>query len=298
VAEGPRIPRPESLVSAIAAGIGTVGLVVRTDDGDEEASYLRFFGPDDEPTPAADGDLVAWSFGGREAVAISTTGTSSACGTLHTRTFELPTQTAFESDTPSCGTPIAFARSTADSYVTLRRGDHAITMRPSPLIQFFQLRDWILVGASRDGALLVVPDVNLPELAGQPLSLYATGVSEPNSPTPLGIADRALTFELFLSWSARGEDAYVLGRYSGQRGVWRVATSRLDDLAPSLVARIEDQVPVHLTVTNVEVPILTIGDRFFRAGADGRLSELPLPGDAPPPDGPILWTSSLGRAAP
>jgi hypothetical protein len=99
----------------------------------------------------------------------------------------------------------------------------------------------------------------------------------------------------FLTWSLDAGDAYVLGRYRGIRGVYRITMAPGVGLrVPELVDRTE-AATVEATVT-ADGSLILLQDGELSSVRAGVVSPLTLPPGAPRPAGPLLWTASSSGA--
>jgi hypothetical protein len=196
-------------------------------------------------------------------------------------------------DGPMCGLPVTIARNGTFIYVVAARGStESIVFVGGGYTQRF-IDDHALVSLSTRGDFLVTPVARAGAgQTGEPqgVQLYHRSSSRAG-PVPFGRRSQPLLVDRFLTWSPDAGDAYVLGRYRGIRGVYRIMMAPGVGLrVPELVDRTE-AATVEATVTaDGSLILLQHGElSSIRAGV---VSPLTLPRGAPRPAGPLLWTAS------
>ena len=297
VAPGPQVERPTSLVDASSVSPGWVG--VTSQGRGQVASILHFLTPEGRPIRVAAGHLVTWSSGGQDVTSLRLGDRTHGCFrhvVIANHLVSFGTSDV-RYDGPMCGLPITIARNGTFIYVVAVRGSTAsIVFVGGGYTERF-IDDHALVSLSTRGDFLVTP-VPRPSAGqtGEPrgVQLYYRSPSRTGS-VPFGRRRQPLLVERFLTWSLDAGDAYVLGRYRGIRGVYRITMAPGVGLrVPELVDRTE-AVTVEATATADGSLILLQGGQLSSARA-GVVSPLTLPPGAPRPDGPLLWTASSSGA--
>jgi hypothetical protein len=293
VAPGPQVERPTSLVDASSVSPGWVGV---TSQGRRQvASILHFLTPEGRPIRVAAGDLVTWSSGGQDVTSLRFGDRTHGCLrhiviANHLVSFGT---SDIRYDGPMCGLPITIARNGTFIYVVAARGSTAsIVFVGGGYTERF-IDEHALVSLSTRGDFLVTP-VPRPGAgqAGEPqgVQLYYRSPSR-TDPVLFGRRRQPLLVDRFLSWSLDAGDAYVLGRYRGIRGVYRITMAPGVGLrVPELVDRTE-AATVEATVT-ADGSLILLQDGELSSVRAGVVSPLTLPPGAPRPAGPLLWTAS------
>ena len=293
VAPGPRVGRPASLVDASSLSLGWVGV---TSEGRRQvASILHFLSPEGRPIRVAAGDLVTWSSGGQDVTSLRFGDRTHGClrhVVIANHLVSFGTSDV-RYDGPMCGLPVTIARNGTFIYVVAARGSTAsIVFVGGGYTERF-IDEHALVSLSTRGDFLVTPAPRAGAgQTGEPqgVQLYHRSPSRAG-PVPFGRTRQALLVDRFLTWSSDAGDAYVLGRYRGIRGVYRITMAPGIGLrVPELVDRTEAAI-VEATVTaDGSLILLQRGElSSVRAGV---VSPLTLPRGAPRPSGPLLWTAS------
>ena len=293
VAPGPRVGRPTSLVDASSESPGWVGV---TSEGRRQvASILHFLTPEGRPIRVAAGDLVTWSSGGQDVTSLRFGDRTHGClrhVVIANHLVSFGTSDV-RYDGPMCGLPVTIARNGTFIYVVAARGStESIVFVGGGYTERF-IDDHALVSLSTRGDFLVTP---VPRAGagqtGEPQGVqFYHRSSSRAGPVPFGRRRQPLLVDRFLTWSADAGDAYVLGRYRGIRGVYRIMMAPGVGLrVPELVDRTE-AATVEATVTaDGSLILLQHGElSSIRAGV---VSPLTLPRGAPRPAGPLLWTAS------
>ena len=293
VAPGPRVGRPTSLVDASSESPGWVGV---TSEGRRQvASILHFLTPEGRPIRVAAGDLVTWSSGGQDVTSLRFGDRTHGClrhVVIANHLVSFGTSDV-RYDGPMCGLPVTIARNGTFIYVVAARGStESIVFVGGGYTQRF-IDDHALVSLSTRGDFLVTP---VPRAGagqtGEPQGVqFYHRSSSRAGPVPFGRRSQPLLVDRFLTWSPDAGDAYVLGRYRGIRGVYRIMMAPGVGLrVPELVDRTE-AATVEATVTaDGSLILLQHGElSSIRAGV---VSPLTLPRGAPRPAGPLLWTAS------
>jgi hypothetical protein len=293
VAPGPRVGRPTSLVDASSVSPGWVGV---TSEGRRQvASILHFLTPEGRPIRVAAGDLVTWSSGGQDVTSLRFGDRTHRClrhVVIANHLVSFGTSDV-RYDGPMCGLPVTIARNGTFIYVVAARGSSAsIVFVGGGYTERF-IDDHALVSLSTRGDFLVTP---VPRAGsgqtGEPqgVQLYYRSPSRAG-PVPFGRRHLPLVVDRFLTWSLDAGDAYVLGRYRGIRGVYRITMAPGVGLRiPELVERTE-AATVEATITADDSLILQQDGQLSSVRA-GVVSPLTLPPGAPRPAGPLLWTAS------
>jgi hypothetical protein len=293
VAPGPRVGRPTSLVDASSESPGWVGV---TSEGRRQvASILHFLTPEGRPIRVGAGDLVTWSSGGQDVTSLRFGDRTHGClrhVVIANHLVSFGTSDV-RYDGPMCGLPVTIARNGTFIYVVAARGStESIVFVGGGYTQRF-IDDHALVSLSTRGDFLVTPVARAGAgQTGEPqgVQLYHRSSSRAG-PVPFGRRSQPLLVDRFLTWSPDAGDAYVLGRYRGIRGVYRIMMAPGVGLrVPELVDRTE-AATVEATVTaDGSLILLQHGElSSIRAGV---VSPLTLPRGAPRPAGPLLWTAS------
>ncbi len=293
VASGPQVERPTSLVDASSVSPGWVGVTSRGHR--QVASILHFLTPESRPIRIAAGDLVTWSSGGRDITSLRVGDRTHGClrhVVIANHVVSFGTSDV-RYDGPMCGLPITIARNGTFIYVVAARGSTAsIVFVGGGYTERF-IHDHTLLSLSTRGDFLVTP-VPRPgarqtgRLGG--VQLYRRSPSR-TGPVPFGRRRQPLLVDGFLTWSPDAGDAYVLGRYRGIRGVYRITMAPGIGLrVPELVDRTE-AATVEATVT-ADGSLILLQDGQLSSVRAGVVSPLTLPPGAPRPAGPLLWTAS------
>lgn len=293
IAPGPRVGRPTSLVDASSESPGWVGV---TSEGRRQvASILHFLTPEGRPIRVGAGDLVTWSSGGQDVTSLRFGDRTHGClrhVVIANHLVSFGTSDV-RYDGPMCGLPVTIARNGTFIYVVAARGStESIVFVGGGYTQRF-IDDHALVSLSTRGDFLVTPVARAGAgQTGEPqgVQLYHRSPSRAG-PVPFGRRSQPLLVDRFLTWSPDAGDAYVLGRYRGIRGVYRIMMAPGVGLrVPELVDRTE-AATVEATVTaDGSLILLQHGElSSIRAGV---VSPLTLPRGAPRPAGPLLWTAS------
>ena len=162
------------------------------------------------------------------------------------------------------------------------------------------LPDHALLSLSPASDMLVVPSKVLPAIPlaplavraadGPPISevfgtaLYFRGLAEPR---PYGGPNGQLWIDRVLAWSDDSTSALIAGRFQRRNGVFQIETGPGRDLpAPRYVGVIDGG--TWATFAADATGIVLTSD-VFSVVRDGTSVPLPLPPDAPSPDGPIVW---------
>jgi hypothetical protein len=293
VAPGPRVGRPTSLVDASSESPGWVGV---TSEGRRQvASILHFLTPEGRPIRVGAGDLVTWSSGGQDVTSLRFGDRTHGClrhVVIANHLVSFGTSDV-RYDGPMCGLPVTIARNGTFIYVVAARGStESIVFVGGGYTQRF-IDDHALVSLSTRGDFLVTPVARAGAgQTGEPqgVQLYHRSPSRAG-PVPFGRRSQPLLVDRFLTWSPDAGDAYVLGRYRGIRGVYRIMMAPGVGLrVPELVDRTE-AATVEATVTaDGSLILLQHGELSSIRG--GVVSPLTLPRGAPRPAGPLLWTAS------
>jgi hypothetical protein len=293
VAPGPRVGRPTSLVDASSESPGWVGV---TSEGRRQvASILHFLTPEGRPIRVGAGDLVTWSSGGQDVTSLRFGDRTHGClrhVVIANHLVSFGTSDV-RYDGPMCGLPVTIARNGTFIYVVAARGStESIVFVGGGYTQRF-IDDHALVSLSTRGDFLVTPVARAGAgQTGEPQGVQLYHLSSSRAgPVPFGRRSQPLLVDRFLTWSPDAGDAYVLGRYRGIRGVYRITMAPGVGLrVPELVDRTEADT-VEATVTaDGSLILLQHGElSSIRAGV---VSPLTLPRGAPRPAGPLLWTAS------
>ena len=239
VAPGPQVERPTSLVDASSVSPGWVGV---TSQGHRQvASILHFLTPESRPIRIAAGDLVTWSSGGRDITSLRVGDRTDGClrhVVIANHVVSFGTSDV-RYDGTMCGLPITIARNGTFIYVVAARGSTAsIVFVGGGYTERF-IDDHTLLSLSTRGDFLVTP-VPRPgaRQTGQPrgVQLYHRSPSR-TGPVPFGRRRQPLLVDGFLTWSPDAGDAYVLGRYRGIRGVYRITMAPGDRSAGARARR-------------------------------------------------------------
>ena len=301
VHEGPEVDQPLELVDAARAGSGWIGLI--DEEADEmHASYLDSFDGSASPIPVAGGDLVAWEpLGEHVAAVIDDEG---RC-TLTTVSVRLGTEVT--NDPLGCDAAEALARSSAQTFLGIVYADAPGIMATSGASIDTQVDDASLVGVSVSGRILALPSECSPVQVRQGICGALSLVNEiptsghPSEPrtrlVPYGEEDAALELERLAGWSRFGDRAYVVGVYRGVFGLYAIPVpppSRVVE-GPIVPERLIPTLTTDIAVTetaNGELLVTRAGTLILIRGS-APLEYLEPPSGAPPPDGPILWMSTL-----
>ena len=292
-ASGPQVERPTSLVDASSVSPGWVGM---TSQGHRQvARILHFLTPEGRPIRVAAGNLVTWSSGGQDVTSLRFGDRTHGClrhVVIANHLVSFGTSDV-RYDGPMCGLPITIARDGTFIYVVAARGSTAsIVFVGGGYTERF-IDDHALVSLSTRGDFLVTP-IRRPGAGPtgepQPVQLYYRSRSR-TGPVPFGRRRQPLLVDRFLTWSLDAGDAYVLGRYGGTRGVYRITMAPGVGLrVPELVDRTE-AATVEATVT-ADGSLIVLQDGELSSVRAGVVSPLTLPPGAPRPAGPLLWTAS------
>ena len=301
VRPGPRVREPQELVNAAGAAPGLVGVTSKDADARSTASLLRFLGPNDAPVPLVRGDLISWSGHGVSVVAVKRGPIVGGCRpvVIETRTV-IPPLSERQLAERICGDVLSVGRDSNSTYFTRWNGRTAdIVLAGYGRIREI-LPDHALLSLSPASDMLVVPTNALPAIPlaplavraadGPPISevfgtaLYFRGLADPR---PYGGANGQLWIDRVLAWSDDSTSALIAGRFQGRNGVFQIATGPGRDLpAPRFVGAIDGG--TWATFAADATGIVLTSD-VFSVVRDGTSVPLPLPPDAPSPNGPIVW---------
>jgi len=295
VAPGPHVEQPTNLIDASSVGAGWVGVTSRAGRR-QVASILHFLSSESRGIPVASGDLVTWSSGGQDVTSLRYGDRTKGCLrrvviTTHLASFGT-SDTRY--DGPMCGLPLTIARDGTSIYVvTARPTSTSIVFVGGGYTERF-IDDHALVSLSTRGDFLIRPvPPRHRQTAPPPQGLQLRyRIPSRNGPVPFGGRRQPLLVDAFLTWSWDARDAYVLGRYRGVRGVYRITMAPgVGVRAPELVDQ-TDAATIEATVTAAgDLILLQDGQlSFVRAG---EVRSLTLPPGAPRPAGPLLWSPPL-----
>lgn len=294
LARGPDVASPLELVDAYAANPGWVGVTSRRPEGGVEASVLRFLEPPDVPVPLVRGDRIAWDGRGMTVAALREGNLVSGC--RHHVTIDLVRLATSERDRQYerdrlCGSITTLGRASLVTFFTLRRagrtnvyfaGVHAHRI----------LRDHTMLSVSPTSDLLVVPTPGEndtyggAEVLGGDVSLFFRGLGDAG-PIAYGTRGRPFKLDRVLAWTTDSLSVIVLGRWGDLTGLFVLDGGAGDGLDPPLYLG-PSSGEVHAAYSQRDVGFVVDGPVLSYV-RDGVLVPLPLPADAPAPDGPIVW---------
>jgi hypothetical protein len=276
---------PDALVTSYTVNPGWIGVTMTMPSGEQTAWVARFLEPTDHPVEVARGALVAWGASGGY-VSVARENALGGCR----RRLEIDNWyvVAHHRDRQFagviCGEATALGRDRLVSYVEIDRG--SVPARTISLVSVDELLPLItereLLSVSSESDLLVR------DAAGELELYYHT-----TRPIPVESGGRPFLPTRVLTWSADASQAFVLGTGGdGTKGVYRIVVGpRPRPRNPDLILATDAE--------DAQATPTTDGDLFVAAGGavsrlhDGLFLSLPLPDDAPPPAGPILWIGTL-----
>jgi hypothetical protein len=284
---GPDVTSPSELIDAYAANPGWVGVTSRAASGGSVASVLRFLEPQDVPVPLLRGDRIAWDGRGMTVAALREGELAGGC--LHHVTIDLVRLATSERDRQYerdrlCGRITTLGRASLVTFFTLRRagrtnvyfaGVHAHRI----------LRNHTMVSVSPTSDLLVVPTPGGPDTYGD-TSLFFRGLGDAG-PIAYGTRARPFALDRVLAWTTDSLSAIVLGRWGELVGLFLLDGGAGDGLDPPRYLGPSSGL-AHAAFSQRDVGFVADG-RVLSYVRDGVLVPLPLPPDAPAPDGPIVW---------
>jgi hypothetical protein len=303
VTRGPRVPRAIELVDARGANAGWIGLTSELPDGRLQASVLRFFGPDDQATPILEGNLISWGPQGASVAAGRRGSLRSGCRRSVSIVWAklVPALRERKYTDPSlCGDLLSIGLDDASTMFTLDRGGRIGVFFAGGTVETIHrvLPGYAMVAVSPLSDIIVVPQNSLdtltplptrpagnhPEMRGA--ALHFLGSGEPR-PLPYGVGDRSFAIERMLAWSPSASFALVVGRQNFRRGFYLLDTASGDGVdAPRYIGSVSG-IPYGAFALDDTVFVETTNGLFVTG--DNDLVPLKPPGDAPAPEGPIVW---------
>ena len=290
---GPIVARRTSeLVDVSGASSGWVGLERRADRRKVAVSVLRGVDPDAEVVGLGHGDLVAWGPGGSSLV-FARNGRTSLAGCASVRislVTVLTEKVGWALDDPGfCGPVLSLSRSAAATYFTAASGDRlSVYLTGSVGIPHLMFDGMGIISARPPSAFLLTPDPpRTPH--GDPSSGAGTflGWKGIGGPVSVGRGDDVLAIRRILAWSSDGSHVALVGALGARRGVFVLeAGSGSGIRVPRYVMRA--QPGLDATFDRRGRLYLAAEGGIFVAG-DGSPTRVPLPAQAPPPAGPIVW---------
>jgi hypothetical protein len=288
VVEGPPIDAvPTELLFSYAIRSGSVAMTMPASAGELQAAALRTLDPGARPSILGSGDLVAWLASGGFVSVLKETPAPGCAERFRIVTSSIDTGIQKRPlDTAVCGSPIELDRDLTSPYLTLERHGTPTVYRVGGGTLVPVLSGYRALSISLNGDLLVRrpnPDATL-------ALYYPSG--ERSDPTPIGDEGAPLIPERVLGWDGGANNAFVLGRAAGVRGVYEVRLPRRTSLRPPTLLVATDAADVSAAVTP-SGPVYVAADGIVRAVQGTTVSFLPVPGDAPAPTGPLLWIATL-----
>lgn len=293
VRPGPLVARrTRELVDVSGASSGWVGLERRADRRKVAVSVLRGVDPDADVVGLGHGDLVAWGPGGSSLVfarngRIAPAGCASVRISLVTVVTE---EVEWALDDPGfCGPVLSLSRSAAATYFTAASGDRlSVYLTGTVGIPHLMFDGLGIISARPPSAFLLTPDP--PRTSrGDPSSGTGTllGWKGIGGPVTVGRGDDVLAIQRILAWSSDGSHVALVGTLGARRGVFVLdAGSGSRIRVPRYVTRTEPGLDA--TFDGRGRLYLAREEGIFVAGG-GSPSRVPLPAQAPPPAGPIVW---------
>jgi hypothetical protein len=291
---GPDVATPVQLVDADAANPGWVGVTSRSASGELVASVLRFLEPQDVSVPLLHGDRIAWDGRGMTVAALDEGELAGGC--LRHVTIDLVRLASSERDRQFerdrlCGRITTLGRASLVTFFTLRRAGRT-NVYFAGVHTHRILRDHTMLSVSPTSDLLVVPtpDVSDPHggaaVLGGDVSLFFRGLGEAG-PIAYGTPGRPFGLDRVLAWTTDSLSAIVLGRWGDLSGLFLLDGGAGDGLDPPRYLGPSSGL-AHAAFSQRDVGFVVDGPALSYVH-DGVLVPLPLPSDAPAPDGAIAW---------
>ncbi len=307
VARGPLMQGTTELVDAYQALPGWIGVTSRLPDGRQQASVLRFLGPDDAPVSLATGDLVAWSAHGQSVAVLRRGPLADRC---HREVSILLVNLVLNSrerpfhDDSLCGDVLSVGRAFASTYFTLEKNGQAeINFAgngdPHPVLEGYSLisisaaSDMIVTpGTGRDPQTIAPVRTRASEDPPMPFvhgaGLFWRGRPD-QAPVAYGTAESDMRIERVLAWSPDALHALVAGSVGQRQGLFLI------EAGPGETRRVPIYVGPVLGLTygaiTDEGTVLVVTDGSLFSWIDGVRRAVRLPEGAPAPTGPLVWTS-------
>jgi hypothetical protein len=291
---GPDVPSPLQLVDAYAAEPGWVGVTSRSPSGGLVASVLRFLEPQDVPVPLLRGDQIAWDGRGMTVAALHEGELADGC--LRHVTIDLARLATSERDRQYerarlCGRIATLGRASLVTFFTLRRGGRTDVYFAGVHAHRI-LRDHTMLSVSPTSDLLVVPTPGGADtfggaaVLGGDVSLFFRGLGDAG-PIAYGTRGRPFALDRVLAWTTDSLSVIVLGRWGDLSGLFVLDGGAGDGLDPPRYLGPSSGL-AHAAFSERDVGFVVDGPVLSYV-RDGVLVPLPLPSDAPAPDGPIVW---------
>jgi hypothetical protein len=281
---GPKIPYANELVDASATGPGWLGFTSPTRSGRLAAFLLHgTWSRTITPVRVARGDRIAW---GPEGASLATSVRLAPKPSCRSRTRLSVLDVAegiHERLLDVCSPVTALDQTGTATYFSDRRSDG--TSRVSFIgvgVAHEVVRGYDLLSASPASDLLVTPSPGRLDSRGTALYWQGTG-----APVRLGSNHANLFVRRVLAWSQDGSRVAVVGRFDERSGVYLIdAGPGAGPRPPTFVVSGGGQVAAAFSDSGALY--VAIGGHVL-ARADGRLSDVLLPSNAPAPTGPIAW---------
>jgi len=292
IRRGPRVDGVVELVDAHGAGQGWLGLSFEGQEGGTTAAILRFLGPDDQPVPIGEGDLVAWSAAGDRFVTATTRAVGPGCLNairVTRRSVDPDGISTVQLHRTTCERAVALARGATQTFVTLSGPDGTRIVDTLGGAGRTVLEGHALVSVSFTGALLVVPQgsqAGAVQQPGGPAAVYLEALLP--EPLPYEAEGGPFVIERFLGWSRDGSHAAVIGHSERASGMFVVDATVANDLQEPQLVR--DLVDPDAAASSERLGWFVVdAGRLVLVRTDGSRTLLPLPEGIPNPAGPLVW---------
>jgi len=290
---GPTVPDgTRELVDLSGAGPDWIGIERTGGAHRVSAAVIRGVEADADRVGLGRGDLVAWGPRGTSLVfARNGHAPGDECAPVRIALVTVATsREAWALDDPGfCGPVLSLSRSSAATYFTSASGDRlSVYLTGAVGVPHLMFEGLGVLSAAPPSAFLLNAHAAQGTLSSRP-SRGGTllGWKGIGGPITVGNGTDALTVERILSWSSDGSRVALVGALAGREGVFVLSAG----------AGTGPRVPRYV------MPAGRRMDATFDAGGGlylatdggivvdrgGVLSRVPLPDDAPPPAGPIVW---------
>ena len=291
---GPSVPEgTRELVDLSGAGPGWIGIEREGAGPRVSAAVVRGVQESADVERLGRGDLVAWGPRGTSLVfARNGHARGGGCAPVRINLVTVATSSeAWALDDPGfCGPVLSLSRSSAATYFTSASGDRlSVYLTGAVGVPHLMFDGLGVLSAAPPSAFLLSATAAQGTLDARP-SRGGTllGWKGIGGPVTVGDGKEALTVERILSWSADGSRVALVGRLGDREGVYVLSAG----------AGTGPRVPRFVMPAGRRMDATFDPSGALYLAVDGRivverggvLAPLPLPGDAPAPAGPIVWT--------
>jgi hypothetical protein len=273
------------LVDAGGSLHGWLGITTLADDGSQRAGVLRARTATSRVTPLLGGDLVAWGPNGESAASATISRSAGGCGrTLELRrsdTRSLSVERVFN-DPDFCGRVRNLAEDVASTYLTLERR----TRDPTSSSGVYYIGNGRLHRVLADHEMLSMSptaDMLVRPVDDRGAELFWRNAAQPR---PYLLGGDPLFIDDVLTWTTGADAALVVGRLGDRQGLFEVDTTPGGSAVPRYVGTATG--PASAASADDGSIYIATGSHL-EVWRDGELSEVPLPGGAPVPAGPMAW---------